>query len=1021
MKRVLTLFLTLMVLLVAMPSVEAQDVNDRLRTLFTPLQKAQDQAPFLFDMAAHEAEDKWFVPINHTDTNDLHNWWTVYYEMQHAAYNPNFIPETFSLIEDGKKWTRKDTIPIGLIDFEFNRFKSNAFIDSGVYFGWTDSVVWDIPGRLDHPYELNQGNPSRGTLLDVFLAAPLEATSETRDVVFRIDPDFMFYSSPYNSETQLPPNHIVEINFGDGVGFRNFNPSQIKHFDVVYPSDGEFVIEVRVRDDQEIRYSKSRFAVLHDEMKMKPDERITSIPGIDAGIYYPCDKNSDFEKLIIGVTGYDFAENKGVEDAYKQFMTHSRVMMLHNYGYAVAIVDFADSKDSIQNNADRLIQFIELMKCRQTNHIEHNFVVMGLSLGAVVSRYALAKMETPAYKAQVANDPNICHADQGHNTRLWLSCEGEYQGAHISLSAQAMINFFHDKLSKISKIGSFSVEKQAKDLDWAYANLLQRPATKQLLQTHIDSTDGNDNYFEHRFALQLKQEFDQLGYPQECKIVGLTNGNTDGSRQTAYVDTIGVPGNLYLDLNVETRTRIFRIFTLRHNLEITLSSNDEMVPLQRLFDIHIAYPRVYDNFNVCMVAILGTVITCGLQSPLCPVFATAALGCLGQRHIYGSFDLANPVPYDVMPGGSIHYAQMAHANRSKSKLYSIQLSTGAASAITGLPTVTLSIPIARAGFTQTTVNGTSTVKGHFNSAISNTRVSGGFKTELASFNFVPWYSAFDYKRVDSLDLDLNGAGIDSNLARTPFDLLIGREKSSAYPKSNLIDQGPLAESNGEMAYSHFFFRRDTAKQDAVQSLTILTREIGDLRMHLDNQVINRRSFFEAEKYINAGRKANPHYTYPNSLNFGNYAAVWAEDDGFEVGQDGDVEMRAGTEIRLQPGFEVSNGGEYHGWISNIFVCSYTFNDLRGLYLPPTPPPTSIDEVVDPSNFRIFPNPTSGLLTVETNHEGRYQIVNLMGQEVLSGSLTSQTNTIDLSTLVEGVYLINVKSNGIVRTERIVKQ
>ena len=292
---------------------------------------------------------------------------------------------------------------------------------------------------------------------------------------------------------------------------------------------------------------------------------------------------------------------------------------------------------------------------------------------------------------------------------------------------------------------------------------------------------------------------------------------------------------------------------------------------------------------------------------------------------------------------------------------------------------------------------------------------------MASFNFVPWYSALDYKRADSLDLNLDGAGIDSNIARTPFDLLIGRSKSGLYPKSQLIDTLPFAESEGEMAYSHFFFRRDIAKQDPVQSLTILTREIGDLRMHLDNQTINRISSFEAEKYIDAGRKTNPHYTYPNSIGLNNYDAVWAEGDGFEVGQGGDVEMHAGIEIRLQPGFQVSNGGEYHGWISTISVCSYTFNDLRGLYIPPSPPPNGVEEVAEVSNFKIYPNPTKGLLIVEAGDDGLYQIVNLMGQEVLSGTLANQTTTIDLSRLVEGVYLINLKSNGITKTERIVKQ
>ena len=62
-------------------------------------------------------------------------------------------------------------------------------------------------------------------------------------------------------------------------------------------------------------------------------------------------------------------------------------------------------------------------------------------------------------------------------------------------------------------------------------------------------------------------------------------------------------------------------------------------------------------------------------------------------------------------------------------------------------------------------------------------------------------------------------------------------------------------------------------------------------------------------------------------------------------------------------------------------------------------------------FAIYPNPTHGVLTIHHSefsiHHSEFRITNLMGQTVMTGSLTAETQQIDVSGLLQGMYFISV--------------
>jgi hypothetical protein len=72
-----------------------------------------------------------------------------------------------------------------------------------------------------------------------------------------------------------------------------------------------------------------------------------------------------------------------------------------------------------------------------------------------------------------------------------------------------------------------------------------------------------------------------------------------------------------------------------------------------------------------------------------------------------------------------------------------------------------------------------------------------------------------------------------------------------------------------------------------------------------------------------------------------------------------------------------------------------------------------------SLFMLYPNPTTGLLTIETQAELKLNITNAAGQKMLAENLKVGQTAIDLSGLAAGIYYATTTtSNGLQKTEKI---
>ncbi len=84
------------------------------------------------------------------------------------------------------------------------------------------------------------------------------------------------------------------------------------------------------------------------------------------------------------------------------------------------------------------------------------------------------------------------------------------------------------------------------------------------------------------------------------------------------------------------------------------------------------------------------------------------------------------------------------------------------------------------------------------------------------------------------------------------------------------------------------------------------------------------------------------------------------------------------------------------------------------------PATSIEETILTDKFSIYPNPTAGLLTIENGAEliTHLEVCNLLGETVLVPQM--QNNSIDVSSLADGIYLLKITTRNGKAAQRIIK-
>ncbi|MGI8893396.1 MAG: hypothetical protein ACR2GN_08035 [Bacteroidia bacterium] len=143
-----------------------------------------------------------------------------------ATDTTNRLPEPMSeFINHFDTLTSRNVIPIPVIYYNYDKFKSNTIEDSLMYFSGIE--LYDNLNRTESPYEQHY----------LFGAAPAVNIADTNVLQFRFTNDF-YYS---NTGKTI---YSIQADFGDGAGYRNITMGTA--ITVTYADNGDKTIKTKI-------------------------------------------------------------------------------------------------------------------------------------------------------------------------------------------------------------------------------------------------------------------------------------------------------------------------------------------------------------------------------------------------------------------------------------------------------------------------------------------------------------------------------------------------------------------------------------------------------------------------------------------------------------------------------------------------------------------------------------------------------------------------------------------------------
>ncbi|MEP6597198.1 MAG: T9SS type A sorting domain-containing protein [Ginsengibacter sp.] len=478
------------------------------------------------------------------DTSNLHHFRQAYYELYNAKYNKTDLKKPQAV--DKEIATIKETgkVPIGIINFEFNQIDTNALKDN--LLENRNGIYYDVLHRSKSPYWEKQ----------ISILSPLVDSTEGLQINFQTSSTLYLQNTGHAIQS-------LQANFNNGSGFINIGLNNT--ITINYPSYGKKIIKfiIKYQDNTEV----TTYAYLK---LVKPEETV-----LNTGT--PCDKNgyvnatipfTDYEnntfkgqgniryyfatnhpcngkvkKPIIILDGFDPGDTRSIKQLYNIYLNnpdrYEFADEMRRKGYDIVILNFPTytnelgnivdgGADYIERNAFVLVKLIDKLNQElKENNSNEQLVIIGPSMGGLISRYALAYMEKN-------NMP--------HNTRLWISLDAPHNGANVPIGAQKYLEFFAGN----------GVENAEETL----TQQLNNPAAKQQLLHHYlsysDSAKGAPG-FRDRFvqALASNGVAGSQGFPLIPRKIALVDGSLNGTLQSnAAACQLALTSKTYLSIKI---------------------------------------------------------------------------------------------------------------------------------------------------------------------------------------------------------------------------------------------------------------------------------------------------------------------------------------------------------------------------------------------------------------------------------------------------------------------------------------
>jgi hypothetical protein len=345
----------------------------------------------------------------------------------------------------------------------------------------------------------------------------------------------------------------------------------------------------------------------------KPDDT-WKLPGGTAWVYYG-EGNQGLTRPVLMADGFNSGPSSlddlwaGLEKSAYPLISEAR-----RRGRDVVLIGFDERSASILDNARTAMSAIQ-RACAERQG-DTRLMVGGFSMGGLVTRYALARMETERIDHQVS---------------VYFSYDSPHNGAHIPLSLQAFAHYI-------------------RKLDPRFSDQMNSPAAQQLLWRHIGNWSDKPGVSPLRTA--FLDELDRVGgWPRIPRLLAVANGKGNGTGNGIKPGTTAVKGKGLGITGTDLRTTPTGDDTLSATLRVlTLKKNDVLA--ERLPDIDGAPGGTLESFQILANA-LNKIIGLGVDNPIkdhCFVPAVSAVAVRGldtHEDLYTNIDSQSPNEFQV--------------------------------------------------------------------------------------------------------------------------------------------------------------------------------------------------------------------------------------------------------------------------------------------------------------------------------------------------------------------------------------
>jgi hypothetical protein len=459
----------------------------------------------------------------------------VYHEMQRADFLER-LPKLEILEKEAQRGIAKKYVPLSVLISEFESIKPEIRTNNQLQLNSNDQYEI-IDNSIDYFDKYTIGiisplvNKFKGTKVSFVLGSDF-IFNTTQNSVSKIEIDF-------NNEQgwkRVIENTTIEINY-NSVGNKTIdfkitlsNGDVFRQSSTITIEERAILLDRNTNISQRLPSTITPLTSITSSLTYQGVSETAAHAGVgEFQIYYDHEAGL-LDKPIIILDGFDPADGRDVPSIYSLLNYGSPVQNLgesvRNQGYDVVVLNFPiytrpdgitnvdGGVDYIQRNARVLIELINYINANKVG--DQELVIIGPSMGGLISRMALRYMEMNGMDAQ---------------TRLWLSFDSPHLGANVPIGMQHMFNY----LAYDSAISDLTVRA-------IVDSMLKSPAARQMLLDHFEGhlLSGNITDFDQTSARLLptghpthrnvfQNELNTIGFPQKTRNIAISNGAGNGS------------------------------------------------------------------------------------------------------------------------------------------------------------------------------------------------------------------------------------------------------------------------------------------------------------------------------------------------------------------------------------------------------------------------------------------------------------------------------------------------------------